>query len=361
MISVVLAVYDSAPIVAETIARIVATCEAHDWRYEVIAVDDGSGDESLAVLRQAAARHTHVRVVALGRNGGQHAALLAGLRAAAGDPVVCLDDDLQHPPEAIPLLVEATDRHDAVFARFDEPRHAWWRRPGSACMRSLDRYVFGAPPELAVSSFRAFRRPVVDRIVAYRGSSPYIRGQALMAARHPGNVPVVHGLRPGGASSYSATALAGVVLRAVFELTRIPAWSAIIVGGLLASAGAVRAAHEEWPRSWAPFALAHGVALLGLGVAALVVGSKKRGTARVEARGNRPNALGGGVQQREAGAVGGRVLEQAVPASRELSGEAAGAVPREPGTHAPHRQACDDDGETDSSRASVRNAGSALR
>ena len=53
MISVVLAVYDSAPIVGETIARIVATCEAHDWRYEVIAVDDGSGDESLAVLRQA--------------------------------------------------------------------------------------------------------------------------------------------------------------------------------------------------------------------------------------------------------------------------------------------------------------------
>ena len=123
MISVVLAVYNSAAIVGETIARIVATCEAQGWRYEIIAVDDGSRDGSLAVLRQSAARHGQLRVIALERNGGQHAALLAGLRAAAGDPVVCLDDDLQHPPEAIPLLVHATGRHDAVFARFDERRH----------------------------------------------------------------------------------------------------------------------------------------------------------------------------------------------------------------------------------------------
>ena len=208
-------------------------------------------------------------MIALERNGGQHAALLVGLRAAVGDPVVCLDDDLQHPPEAIPLLVHATGRHDAVFARFDERRHPWWRRPGSVCMQLLDRYVFGAPPELVVSSFRAFRRPVVDRIVAYRGTSPYIRGQALLAARHPGNVQVVHGVRAAGASSYSVTALAAVVLRVLLEWTRIPAWTAIVVGGLLAGAGALSIANEWRWVSLAPFALGHGLATLILGVVAL--------------------------------------------------------------------------------------------
>jgi glycosyltransferase involved in cell wall biosynthesis len=348
VISVVLAVYDSAPIVGSTIARIVATCQAQGWPYEVIAVDDGSRDQSLAVLRQAAASHGQVRVIALQRNGGQHAALLVGLRAAKGDPVVCLDDDLQHPPEAIPLLVRATAHHDAVFARFDERQHAWWRRPGSACMRWLDRVAFGAPPGLVVSSFRAFRRSVVDRIVAYDGPSPYIRGQALLAARHPGNVAVVHGVRFAGASSYSAMALAAVVLRVLFEWTRLPACAAIIVGGLMTGAGALRlAAGDRWWLSWAPFAAAHGIALLMIGVAAIGVRAQKGGIAALESLRDRPDALGIGVEQREARIVGRSGAEQAIPAGSELSGEGSHAAPREPGPHASHRDACKDDGEAD--------------
>ena len=348
MISVVLAVYNSASIVGETVARIVATCEAQGWRYEIIAVDDGSRDESPTVLREFAARHRQVRVVALGRNGGQHAALLAGLRAAVGDPVVCLDDDLQHPPEAIPLLVQAIGPHDAVFARFGERRHPWWRRPGSACMRLLDRYVFGAPPALVVSSFRAFTRPVVDRIVAYRGTSPYIRGQALLAARHPGNVLVVHADRAAGVSSYSTGALVAVVLRVLIEWTRIPALTAIFVGVSLAGAGALSVASTGRWISLAPFALAHGLVTLTLGVVALVVRSKEGGAARVEARSDGPDAIRGRVQEREARVVGRRIPDQAVPASRELSGERGDASPGDERPYAPDRDACDDDGGHDS-------------
>ncbi len=202
MISVLLPVYNSAPVVGQTIDRIVRVCDRERWTFEVIAVNDGSTDASAGVLRASTVRHERLRIIDLAANRGQHAALLAGLRAAQGDLVVCLDDDLQHPPEAIPALVDkARAGHDVVFARFAQPQHVWWRRGGSAIMRALDRHVFGAPAGLAVSSFRVMDRRVVDRVCAYGGPVPYIRGQMLVACASPANVDVQHQRRPSGHSS----------------------------------------------------------------------------------------------------------------------------------------------------------------
>ena len=226
--------FNSATIVAETLDRVVRSCEGEGWILEVIAVDDASTDGSGDVLRESAARHPQVRVIEASRNMGQHAALLVGLRATRGDVVVCLDDDLQHPPEAIPRLVRKLDEgHDSVFARFATRRHAAWRRPGSALVRAMDRHVFGAPRGLHVSSFRAMRREVVDRVCAYRGPTPYVRGQMLLASASPANVDVEHQLRAAGQSSYSKLMLVALVLRVLLEWSRIPAWVAMVGGGAL--------------------------------------------------------------------------------------------------------------------------------
>ena len=171
MISVVIPVYNSAAVVGETVDRVVQACEKEGWPYEVIAVDDSSRDGSATVLRERTSVHARLRVIALASNGGQHAALLAGLRAAVGDYVVCMDDDLQHPPDALASLVrKAREGHDAVYAQFDAPRHAAWRRPGSAAVRWLDRFVFGAPRDLTVTSFRVLRRDG-NRVVVERTSA----------------------------------------------------------------------------------------------------------------------------------------------------------------------------------------------
>jgi glycosyltransferase involved in cell wall biosynthesis len=232
-------VYNSADIVGETLDRVARACEGEGWIAEVIAVDDGSTDGSRDVLRDSAARHPQVRIIELGRNVGQHAALLVGLRAARGAVVVCLDDDLQHPPEAIPRLVrKLDDGHDVVFARFATPKHAAWRRPGSALVRAMDRYLFGAPRGLSVSSFRAMRREVADRVCAYQGTTPYVRGQMLLASAAPANVDVEHQLRAGGRSSYSSLALVALVLRVLLEWSRIPAWLAVVGGFALTGAAA---------------------------------------------------------------------------------------------------------------------------
>lgn len=270
MISVVVPVFNSASVVGETIDRIVSVCRAEGWAFEVIAVDDGSDDGSLEVLRGRAVRHPGLlRVIAHTHNAGQHAALLTGLRAATGGLVVTMDDDLQHPPEALPALVAcARAGHDAVYARFPVVRHAAWRRPGSAFVRWMDRAVFDAPRGLTVTSYRLLTRDVVDRVCAYAGTSPYIRGQMLLASRRPANVDVPHEARRDRHSSYSPSALVAFVARVLLEWSHVPAWTAL-ASGVVLTGGALVVLPATPLASVAPLPLLHGVALVALGAVGL--------------------------------------------------------------------------------------------
>jgi len=289
IVSIVIPVYNSASIVGQTLNRVVAACEAMGETFEVLVVDDASRDGSLRVLEAAARRHRAIRVIGLDANAGQHAALLVGLRACSGEIVVCMDDDMQHAPEAIPRLVERIRAgHDAVFARFERPRHAWWRQGGSLLMRAIDRGVFGAPSGLAVSSFRAMRRDVVDRVCAYRGTSPFVRGQILRASRTPANVDVEHAGRA-SASSYTPMALIGVTMRVLLEWSAVPAWCCLTVGMvfLAAAAGWYRLADPPISGLMVLLSL-HGSALVGLGVAGLAGRRRQeRRAAAFHAQGNR--------------------------------------------------------------------------
>ena len=330
MISIVLPVYQSARIVGTTLDAVVETCVREGWPHEVLAIDDASRDGSLEVLQAAARRHPAVRVIALPVNVGQQAALPVGLAASSGEVVVCMDDDLQHPPSAIPLLVQAVQRgHDAVFARFAHPRHATWRRLGSLVVRGLDRLVFGAPASLQVTSFRALSRTVVDRVCAYRGTSPYVRGQILLASRTPANVDVEHQTR-GGASSYGMWALIGVVVRVLLEWSRIPSVAALGAGALyLTVSGVLIASGPPWARAvCGPLVAAYGGVLAGLGLVGLRQAEKRRITSHQLERDD-PYVRGRGMQALEAGVVVQSIGHQAPSSLHQLIVEARDAARRE--------------------------------
>ena len=115
MISVVIPVYNSAPLVGDTVERVVRTCETLGRTFEVVLVDDASTDGSADVLRDTAARHAMVRVIHLTRNVGQHRALLEALRAAAGDvEVFDVPGAFELPLTALRLA--ETGRFEAVIA-----------------------------------------------------------------------------------------------------------------------------------------------------------------------------------------------------------------------------------------------------
>jgi undecaprenyl-phosphate 4-deoxy-4-formamido-L-arabinose transferase len=113
---VVVAVYNAAPILPLLVQRIAQTLAPRGQGFEIILVDDGSADDSWAVIRALSQQYPWLAGLRLARNCGQYPAIMVGLAHARGAVAVTLDDDLQHPPEAIPLLLDALDTQtDIVY------------------------------------------------------------------------------------------------------------------------------------------------------------------------------------------------------------------------------------------------------
>ncbi len=221
--SVVVPVYNSEAIVGQTVDKIVAELEAQDLSYQLILVNDGSGDRSWEVIADKARHNEHVVALNLLRNYGQHNANLAGFREATGDYVITMDDDLQNPPDQIRILIdEAMQGRDVVFGRFETKKAAAYRRLGSKLIGMMNRRIFGQPNDLVVSNFRILRRDVVDRICASRTAYPYITGQALQYSSNRSNVLVRHEPRSVGGSSYSMTRILRLVFTILFSYSSFP-------------------------------------------------------------------------------------------------------------------------------------------
>ena len=115
-LSVVVSVYNeeqALPMFYETIKLIL---EILPWDYELLFVNDGSRDDSLSILREYAARDEKVKVVSFSRNFGHEAAMIAGIDYADGDGIVCMDADLQHPPECLPEIVRKFEEGCGVIS-----------------------------------------------------------------------------------------------------------------------------------------------------------------------------------------------------------------------------------------------------
>ncbi len=228
--SVVIPVYNSEQLVGTTIDRVLEVFHAEGLDHEIILVNDGSSDGSWDVIAEKARTTPNVIALDLLKNYGQHHANMAGLRASSGDYVITVDDDLQNPPDQALLLIdEAMTGKDVVFGEFDRKQAAGYRRLGSKLIGTINRRIFGQPPDLVVSNFRILRRDVVDRISASRTAHPYLTGQALMYSSRRSHVRVRHDQRPVGKSNYSLRRILHLVLTILFTYSSYP----LRIGALL--------------------------------------------------------------------------------------------------------------------------------
>lgn len=106
VVSVVVSVYNEEKALASFYQETSRILQALAWDYELIFVNDGSADDSLSVLRDFARQNEKVKLISFSRNFGHEAAMIAGLDYAVGDCIICMDADLQHPPEYIPKILE---------------------------------------------------------------------------------------------------------------------------------------------------------------------------------------------------------------------------------------------------------------
>lgn len=230
-LSVVVPVFRSAPTLRELHRRIGAAVAPLVGRYEIVFVEDAGGDDSWPVIEELAAADERVRGLRLGRNYGQHNALLCGIRAARYEAVVTLDDDLQNPPEEIPRLVaKLGEGFDVVYGAPEREQHGLWRDLASRVTKFVLQSAMGAATARRVSAFRLFRTHVRKAFAAFHG--PYVSIDVLLTwgTSRFSYVVVRHDARAEGKSNYSVRKLVTHALNMMTGFSTGPLQFASVIG-----------------------------------------------------------------------------------------------------------------------------------
>jgi dolichol-phosphate mannosyltransferase/undecaprenyl-phosphate 4-deoxy-4-formamido-L-arabinose transferase len=238
--SIVVPVYNSTKTLEELFRRIVTVMEALGKGFEIIFVDDGSTDESWQVIQKLAETDSRLTAIQLMRNYGQANATLCGLQHSEGQMLVTIDDDLQHPPEEISVLVKAMEENpntDVIMGIPDEKQHPMVRRLGSSCLNLMNSLMFTRGRGTKFSSFRIMTRPVVDHLLAI--DTPHPAPGPLLYSITPRimNVYVKHQPRAAGKSGYTFPKLYRLTLSRFLSFSTFPLRFLAIVGviGILLS------------------------------------------------------------------------------------------------------------------------------
>ncbi len=203
-VSVVIPVYNEEANLEPLHERLDRVLRGIGCAFEVIFVDDGSRDRSLAILCRLQEKDERVRVIQLNRTYGQHAAVFAGLDHARGAVIVTLDADLQNPPEEIPrLLDKIAEGHDVVGGWRQDRRDHAVRRAFSWAVNQFTSRLVGVRMRDYGCMLRAYRREVVEVLRGCGELSSFIPALANTFAGSPTEVPVGHDRRSQGRSKYS--------------------------------------------------------------------------------------------------------------------------------------------------------------
>jgi dolichol-phosphate mannosyltransferase len=222
-LSVVVPLYNEAAVVPRLVEVVVGVLEALGRPFELVLVDDGSGDGTADVIDRLAATDPRIAPVVLSRNFGKEAALAAGLDAARGAAVVLMDGDLQHPPEVIPELVARWDAGAHVVHGVKEHRgdESAAYRAASGVFNGLMSTAIGRDFSRE-SDFKLLDRVAVDAVCALPERVRFFRGLVAWVGFQTDEVPFRVADRVGGDTSWSTWSLARYAVRNLVAFTSLP-------------------------------------------------------------------------------------------------------------------------------------------
>jgi glycosyltransferase involved in cell wall biosynthesis len=171
-LSIVVPVYKGEMLIEPLVAQLSKTLPAFAENYEIILVNDGSPDHSWAVIQSLTDRYGCVRGICMMRNYGQHNATLCGVRLARYEVTVTMDQDLQHQPEDIPLLLTKLEEgYDVVYGAPMKLPQGFFRNLMTASIKQILAGVIGLPSVRNVSAFRAFRTNLREAFANFQSPS----------------------------------------------------------------------------------------------------------------------------------------------------------------------------------------------
>jgi glycosyltransferase involved in cell wall biosynthesis len=277
-LSIVIPVYNG----AASIGELVDALEALDipGGHEIVLVNDGSPDNSLAICREIVSRaRIPITLIDHARNYGEHNAVMTGLRHTRGAHVINMDDDLQNPPEEVARLLAYAQETgaDVIYTYYDEKQHAGWRNLGSQFTNWIASFVLDKPKGLYLSSFRCMSAFVVREITRYDGPFPYVDGLILQVTQSIDRLLVRHLPRAVGRSNYTLRRLLRLWMSMFVNFSVMPLRISTLTGFALSVIGAVggvgaivEALFFAPPAGWASLFVAvlllSGVQLMILGI-----------------------------------------------------------------------------------------------
>ncbi|MFA6104408.1 MAG: glycosyltransferase [Victivallaceae bacterium] len=242
--SVVIPVYNEEACLDELISRCLAACEKTGKKFEIILIDDGSKDRSAEMISAAADKNPGKIVgCILNRNYGQHAAIMAGFSLVITDLAITIDADLQNPPEEIPRLVEHADKggYDVIGTIRANRKDSMFRKTASFVVNKVAQKATGVKMKDYGCMLRAYRRPIVDAMLACNERSTFIPVLGNSFARETCELEVGHDERAVGESKYSLWKLINLQFNLLTCMTTFPLRLLSIIGGLVSGMGVLLA------------------------------------------------------------------------------------------------------------------------
>ncbi|MFH1478104.1 MAG: glycosyltransferase family 2 protein [Verrucomicrobiota bacterium] len=207
-LSVLVPVYRCEASLNRLTERLLAVLHATRRPFEIIFINDGSPDQSWAIIQDWVRRESRIRGINLLRNFGQHNALLCGIRYARHDVIVTLDADLQNPPEDIPILIGKLDEgYDLVYGAPCRQQQGAGRYLASQIVRLVVQTAMGIAYAGDISAFRAFRTQLREAFADYRAPTVSIDVLLNWGATQVCAATVQHNPRFSGRSGYSVRRL----------------------------------------------------------------------------------------------------------------------------------------------------------
>jgi len=223
-LSILVPVYNEEDVLSLLFERLYPVLDKLGRSYEVLFVNDGSSDNSAAILTQQFENRPDVtRVVFLSTNAGQHAALIAGFQRARGASIITLDADLQNPPEEIPAIVAEMDKgFDYVGSIRASRNDKAWRHIASRMMNSLREKITNIHMTDQGCMLRGYSRTIALEVAESNESRTFIPALAYLYAARPTEITVAHEERAAGDSKYSLFKLIQLNFDLITSFSSVP-------------------------------------------------------------------------------------------------------------------------------------------
>lgn len=265
LLSVVVSVYNEEAVLKSFYKETKQVLDNIEWDYELLFVNDGSMDRSLEILSTLANEDTQVKFISFSRNFGHESAMIAGIDYSSGDAIICMDADLQHPPEYIPKILERFEQGFEIvnMVRTKNESAGWFKNLASSAFYKVINVLSDVKFESNASDFFAISQRVAGVLrVNYREKVRFLRGYVQNVGFARTTIQYEAGVRAAGESKYSIRKLFQFSVNTIVCFSNLPLKLGIYAGIMAALLGVVVMIYTLFTRRGAPSGYATIVILI---------------------------------------------------------------------------------------------------